>query len=58
MPRIVQIKKLKMWVTENLPPSSKLRQVIQMENDKVPIEGYIEKAKVWWMLSEIELKKK
>lgn len=58
MPKIVDMKPLKDWVAENLPPSSELRQVIQKEDDKVPISEYIEKMKVWWILSDIELKKK
>ena len=58
MPKIVDMKPLKVWVSENLPPSSELRQLIQRENDEVPINEYLEKMKVWWILSEIELRKK
>ena len=57
MPRIVQMKRFKVWAAENLPPSSELRKVLHIEEDEIPIEEYIERMKVWLMLGDIKLKK-
>jgi len=51
------MKRLKVWAAENLPPSSELRQVIQMEDDEILIDEYIERMRVWLILGDIELKK-
>jgi hypothetical protein len=54
MTRFLDIRKLKKWVKRNLKPESKLREVIQLEEDYLLPEEYLAKMSTWLRLYDIE----
>ena len=52
-PKMVDIRGLKKWA-RSLSVDSKLRELILLEDDYIPVDEYLVKMMVWISLSRIE----
>jgi hypothetical protein len=52
--KLLDIRNLKKWVKRNLNPDSKLREVIQLEEDYLLPREYLAKMSTWLKLYDIE----
>ena len=52
--KFVDIESLKKWALANLPVSSRLREILLLEKDKLSIEGFLAKMDVWLKLIRLE----
>ena len=57
-PRMVDIRKLKRWVANNLASDSKLPELIIREDDFLSVDEFVFKMMVWLGLARIEDKER
>ena len=54
MSGLVDLRSLKAWAAKNLPRSSKLREVILLDEDRLAPEAFLAKMDVWLALYDVE----
>jgi len=52
--KTVDVRRLKIWARKNLPNSSRLREVILLDEDRMLPEAFLAKMDVWLVLYDIE----
>jgi len=50
----VDLRRLKIWASANLPLGSHLREVILIEEDSFPAEEFLVKLRIWLKLGDLE----